>query len=110
MDGKFLGKIKDIYFGMNEGQTGLFISLGSSSGVGTFTSNSVWDPIDIEPDENHKWTNKDRDKRIAEIFKRMSRLMHDAKVKKLDDLKNIPVEMTFEGNILKEWRILAEVI
>ena len=34
----------------------------------------------------------------------------DAKVNSIDKLKGIPVEVTFEDNMLKEWRILTEVL
>jgi len=40
----------------------------------------------------------------------MENLKKDAKVNSIDKLKGIPVEVTFEDNMLKEWRILTEVL
>jgi hypothetical protein len=36
--------------------------------------------------------------------------LKDAKVNSVDELKGKPVEVTFDGNMLKEWRILTEVL
>jgi hypothetical protein len=36
--------------------------------------------------------------------------LNDAKVNSVDRLKGVPVEATFDGNLLKEWRILTEVL
>jgi hypothetical protein len=40
----------------------------------------------------------------------VSKLLKDAKVNSVDELKGKPVEVTFDGNMLKEWRILTEVL
>jgi hypothetical protein len=40
----------------------------------------------------------------------LSKLLNEAKVSSVDKLKGIPVEVTFDGNMLKEWRILTEVL
>jgi hypothetical protein len=40
----------------------------------------------------------------------VSKLLKEAKVNSVDKLKGIPVEVTFDGNILKDWRILTEVL
>jgi hypothetical protein len=40
----------------------------------------------------------------------VSKLLKDAKVSSVDELKGKPVEVTFDGNMLKEWRILTEVL
>jgi hypothetical protein len=41
----------------------------------------------------------------------LSKLLKEAKVDSVGKLKDIPVEVTFfEGNILKEWRVLTEVL
>jgi hypothetical protein len=40
----------------------------------------------------------------------VSKLLKDAKVDAVQKLQGIPVEVTFDGNLLKEWRILTEVL
>jgi hypothetical protein len=40
----------------------------------------------------------------------LSKLLKDAKVRSVDKLKGIPVEAIFDGNVLKEWRVLTEVL
>jgi hypothetical protein len=40
----------------------------------------------------------------------LSKLLKEAKVSSVYKLKGIPVEVTFDGNMLKEWRILKEVL
>ena len=37
-------------------------------------------------------------------------LLSAAKVTDVTKLKGIPVEVTFDGNMLKEWRVLTEVL
>jgi hypothetical protein len=64
----------------------------------------------IKRSDNTKWTEEDRSKGIDETIRFVSKLLKDAKVDSVDKLKNIPVEVTFEGMMLKEWRILTEVL
>lgn len=40
----------------------------------------------------------------------IKKYLEDAKVKSLDKLKNIPCEVSFEGNCFRSWRVLTEVI
>jgi len=40
----------------------------------------------------------------------VSKLLKEAKVDNVDKLKGIPVEVTFDGMMLKEWRVLTEVL
>ena len=66
--------------------------------------NEVWYEHEIwNPEE-------DRSKQYDEIMRYVSDLLHTAKVDTVDQLKGIPVEATFEGMTLKEWRILDEVL
>jgi hypothetical protein len=41
---------------------------------------------------------------------RIKGLMEDAKVTDFSNLKGIPVEAEFDGDILKSWRVLKEVL
>jgi hypothetical protein len=109
---KRLGKITSVRFGhggYQDAMLGLSVSLGDGSwGVGDFKGN--WDAELIKHTEHTKWTEEDRSKGYNETMRFVSKLLKEAKVDTIDKLKNIPVEVTFDGNLLKEWRILTEVI
>lgn len=109
---KRLGKITSVRFGLGGYQDaclGLSVSLGDGSwGVGDFKG--TWDAESIKRSEYTKWTEEDRSKGYDETMRFVSKLLKEAKVDSVDKLKDIPVEVTFDGNMLKEWRILTEVI
>ena len=50
------------------------------------------------------------EKSLVKVLRRLSKILKEAKVKSVYQLKGIPVEVTFEGNLIKEWRILTEVL
>lgn len=109
---KKLGKIESVSFGLGGYQgamLGIHFTLGNSCwGVGDLKGN--WDAEQIKHTENTKWTEEDRDASYAEIMRYVSKLLKDAKVDSVDKLKGKPIEVTFDGNLLKEWRILTEVL
>jgi len=109
---KKLGKIESVRFGHGGYQDaciGLSVTLGNGSwGVGDFKG--AWDPEMIKRTEHTKWTEEDRTNNIGETVRFLSKLLKDAKVDSVDKLKGIPVEVTFDGNLLKEWRVLTEVL
>lgn len=111
---KKLGKIQDIKFGLcgyQDAQLGFNVTLGSDIhgwGVNDFKAN--WDYQQISIGEHTKWTEDDRTTHMVEMLRRISKLLSDAKVKYLHQLKGKPVECIFENNTLKGWRILTEVI
>lgn len=88
----------------------LKINYNGNNDWGVQDSRSAWDAENIKYSKNSKWTEADRDKKYAEIVRYLSKLLKDAKVNSIDKLKGIPVEVTFEDNMLKEWRILTEVL
>lgn len=109
---KRLGKIQSVKFGIGgyqDCQLGVHFTLGDGTwGVGD--SKSVWDPERIECTKNTKWTEEDRNKSMNEIMRYLSSLLKESKVESVDQLKGKPIEATFDGNVLKEWRILTEVL
>ena len=109
---KRLGKIESVSFGLGGYQgamLGLHVTLGDGSwGVGDSSAN--WDAEQISCSEHSKWSESDRDEWYAEIMRYVSKLLKDAKVDSVDKLKGKPVEVTLDGNLLKEWRILTEVL
>jgi hypothetical protein len=109
---KRIGKIESVTFGLG-GYQGAMIGLHvmlSSSGWGVSDSRCAWDAERIKWSEHCKWTEDDRDVQYAEILRYLSNLLKDAKVDSVDKLKGIPIEAIFDGNMLKEWRILTEVL
>lgn len=110
---KLLGKIASIHFGLGgyqDAQLGLSISLeGKSWATNTFIG--IWDYSYIpSPTEFHNWTEEDRTNKLIEVNRKISELLKQAKVSTIDQLKNIPIEATFECMTLKNWRILTEVL
>ena len=109
---KKLGKIESVRFGHGGYQDaciGLSVTLGDGGwGVGDFKGG--WDPEMIKRSENTKWTEEERNENLVDLMRFVSKLLKEAKVDSVDKLKNIPVEVTFEGMMLKEWRILTEVL
>ena len=109
---KKLGKIESVRFGLGGYQSaclGLTVSLGAS-GWGVSDFKGTWDAESIKRSEYTKWTEEERSKGYDETMRYLSKLLKDAKVDSVDKLKDVPVEVTFDGNMLKEWRILTEVI
>ena len=109
---KKLGKIQSVRFGHGGYQDaciGLSVTLGDGSwGVSDFKG--TWDPEIIKCTEHTKWTEEDRTNNIGEAVRFISKLLKEAKVDSVDKLKGIPVEATFDGSMLKEWRVLSEVL
>ena len=109
---KKLGKIENVKFGIGgyqDAMIGLHVTLGNN-GWSVGDSRSTWDAETIKWSEHCRWTEADRDKQYAELLRYVSKLLKDAKVDSVDKLKGIPVEVTFDGNMLKEWRVLTEVL
>ena len=111
MQGTFLGKIESIKFGLSDSRIGLFYTLTFNNSCGTSSSDTVWDPEQIEVTEGTKWTENDRDMKLAELMRYISKLLADAKVNDINKLAGKPIEVTIdEFNSLKSWRILTEVL
>lgn len=110
---KEIGKITSIAFGdggYQDAMFGISIGLGSDKnkwGCGDFRG--VWG-FHIKPDKSSKWTEKDREKQAADTMRFIADLLEKAKVSDIYKLVGIPVEVEFESNTRKSWRILEEVL
>lgn len=108
-----LGKIQSVYFGRGGYQDchfGLFLDLGGDDwGVGAAGPNSFWD-TSMECSDTHKWTEQSRSDAYSKEMRFISETLNKAKVNSVEKLKGIAVEVTFDGQILKSWRILEEVL
>jgi hypothetical protein len=109
---KRLGKIEAVRFGLGgyqDAMLGIHVTLGNG-GWGVGDSTAQWDAELINCSEHTKWSESDRDVWYSEIMRYVSKLLKDAKVDSVEKLKGKPIEATFEGNTLREWRILTEVL
>lgn len=110
---KLLGKIYSISYGLgghNDVQFGLTVELKGIT-WSTIDFIEVWDYNHIKiPSEYAKWTEEDRTDKLVALNRKISELLKITNVKTIDQLKNKPVEATFENGSLKSWRILTEVL
>ena len=99
MTGKQLGKIKSAHFGTDgDGHFGLFLNLGGGEG-------SAWGCGDF-------WGcyPKSVNVEFGKIALRILGLLTEAKKQDVKSLAGVPIEAEFDGNTLKSWRVLTEVI
>lgn len=106
---KELGKIEKITLGGGGYQDAMFgvsvaLSFGGS-GVGDFRGN--WSKY---PGERAQYTEAEWEAEHAKTYAWLRDLMRSAKVDDFTKLRGIPVEVEFEGNTLKSWRVLSEVL
>lgn len=64
--------------------------------------------LNMHPD--CKWSKEEKLNALFELNEFVYKTLGEAKVDTVDQLKNIPVEVTFDGMIFKSFRILAEVL
>lgn len=106
-----IGKIKKVSFGAGgyqDAMIGISFDLGGDGwGVGDFWGS--WGH-DIEAGTNSKWTPQERLNHLGETCLRISKLLSDAKEVRVEGLKDVPVEVTFNGMELQSWRVLKEVL
>ena len=107
-DDTILGKISEVSFGKSDGRFGLWVTLSGTWSVQS--QYTCWDPQEVEVTKHTKWSEEDRDKQMQKIMRKVSELLHDAKVSNVSELKNIPVEFTSKDGMLDTWRILTEVL
>lgn len=110
---KLLGKIYSISYGLgghDDVQFGLTVEL-KGHGWGTVDFIGVWDYNHIKtPSEYAQWTEESRTDKLVALNRKISELLKITNVKTIDQLKGMPVEVTFENGTLKSWRILTEVL
>ena len=109
---KKLGKIARVKFGIGgyqESCLGIFFTL-DFKGCGAMDSWSTWDAEKIKVTEYTKWTEETRSADYADIMRKISKLLHEAKVESVEDLKGVPIEAEFKDLKLVSWRVLEEVL
>jgi hypothetical protein len=109
---KELGKIESVYFGYGgyqNAQMGLTVTLMfDGKGYSDFISGGWYEKICV--DKYTKWTEEDRSNQRVEMVKKIDKLLSDAKVQTIDQLKDKPIEVTTDNFSVKSWRILTEVL
>lgn len=104
-----LGKIRSVRFGYGGYQDAMFgvsFDLGGKSwGVGDF-----WGTWADDPDKGCKWTKEEQSKIFADTTRKVRNVLRKANKDDLAKLAGTPVEVTFDGNSLKSWRVLEEVV
>lgn len=107
-----LGKIASAYVGhggYQDVQMGVWFSFSGES-WGVSDGKGEWSQK-IECSDHCKWTEADRDAAWAKTMRWLDKLLIEAKVDRVDKLKGIPVEVTFDdGRMIQSWRILTEVL
>lgn len=106
---KKLAKLRAVTFGKGgyqDAMIGITFDIGGDGwGIGDF-----WGSWAIERSIYSKWTESDRVTELGDVVMRINSLLEDAKVNDVSELKGTPVEVTLEGNTLKSWRVLKEVL
>lgn len=108
MSEKMLGKISyaEVGFGgYQDVMVGLSIGL-DCSGCCCGDFKGEW----AEWSEGCKWTVEQQSRGWGEAMAFIRDTLTDAKKQKVSQLKGVPVEVEFDGNALKSWRILKEVL
>lgn len=109
MDGKHLGKIiKDVALVLNsDNRFGPVFTLSMNEGDQVDDTRWALPPVykATFTKSEGEWSSALRD-----AYSVIYLLMRDAKVTEFSQLKGKPIEVTIEGNALKHWRILTEVI
>lgn len=103
------GKIEHIslgFGGYQDAQFGLTVNLGGKGwAVGDFKG--YWG---FNPDKRCKWTIEDQAKAFKDVMFLILKLLKEANVNDLYQLKGKPVAVIMENNTLKSWRLLTEVL
>lgn len=102
---KRLGKIGLAIVGFGGYQDAMlgcsFTLTGEGWGVGDFWG--AWGSATV-PNE------ADRTESLGLMMRQLGDLLRAAKVKHFDELVGVPIEAEFDGNTLKSWRVLTEVL
>ena len=101
-----LGKIEKVEFGFWDGRFGLTFHLNA----GGWNVDDFWGGWASRPELVQRWSIAEQDQAIAGIWRRLIKIMEEAKVQDFQKLMGKPIEVTTEGMMPKSWRILTEVI
>ena len=108
MNGRFLGKISSAEYGADRDHTflfGLWLSFSfehSSVSTGGMYAENI--------NKECKWSHEERADAFLKQAEDIDRILKDAKVNYVSELKGKPVEVVIESSTFKSFRILTEVL
>lgn len=104
------GKIKKVYVGYcgyQDAQIGFQFELGGKDWGVCVPAIGHWG---TKRTKSCKWSEQDRINGLGRAFMEVKKLLDDANKRNITDLEGTPIEAIFENNVLKDWRVLTEVI
>lgn len=104
-----IGKIKYVrvgYGGYQDAQLGVGWELGSNG----WSVLDFWGAWGTDRTETCKWTHEERVQELGDAIWRLRGILRAANVGTVDRLVGKPIEATFDGQVLKSWRVLTEAI
>ena len=108
MTGKFLGKIISAEFGLVRDYPFLIgLQLMFQTEIGKCVCGGKYT---VNISEGCKWEKTERETAVTATVVKVDDILSDAKVNYVSELKGKPVEVTFENNTFKDFRILTEVL
>ena len=109
MTGKILGKISSAEFGTVRDYPFLMgLQLGFKLGDGCGIMDGGMYTINFS--KECRWDKNEKEKDVTVKMDDLYKLLKDAKVNYVSELKNKPVEVEIENNTFKGFRILTEVL
>lgn len=101
---KKLGKISKVSFGFDDYSFGLHMELSGkdSDGCGWETN--------YKYTYNCAYKGADTNEYLIQMINKVQHMLNEAQVERVEQLLNKPIEVTCDGNIVKEIRILTEVL
>lgn len=109
MTGKILGKINFAEFGTVRDYPFLMgLQLGFKLGDGSGIRDGGQHCVNIS--KECRWEETERRNAITVSVEKIDKILKDAKVNYVSELKNKPVEVEIENNTFKSFRILTEVL
>ena len=109
MTGKILGKITKAEYGMVRDYPFLF-GLQLYFNLGDGTSIGCGSRYTINISKECRWEESERKDAIVKAVEEINKILKDAKVDYVSELKGMPVEVEIEKNTFKDFRILTEVL
>jgi hypothetical protein len=103
-----LGKITAATFGVggyDDAMIGLSLTFEADRGaVSQFRGTwATWS-------ERCQWTEADQTQSWGDTVRFLAKILKESRRKSVSDLVGVPVELTFDGNSLADWRVLTEVL
>lgn len=103
-----LGKIQNVRLG-NGGYQDAMFGISFTLGGEGWGVQDFWGTWETRS-EHAKFSQVDWEEIHLQTYMKIKELLRTAKVTDITQLKGIPVECTFDGNLLKSWRVLKEVL